>query len=109
MDPDRDLDGYLDVVHQMEPFPHNADEWRERQRLAVPGLFRHHLVGELDDRIVAVAVALDSEVAANGVYARIVVDRAHRGRGCGRVMAAAIDALLVERAPDEVECVVADD
>lgn len=46
MDPDRDLDGYLDVVHQMEPFPYTAEEWRERQRLAVPGEFRRHLVGE---------------------------------------------------------------
>ena len=57
----------------------------------------------------AVGAVLDNEVTANGVFMRIVVDRSHRGRGRGRAMAAAIEPLLVERAPDVIECVVADD
>jgi GNAT superfamily N-acetyltransferase len=109
MDPDRDLDDYLAVVHQMEPFPRTADEWRERQRLAMPEEFRRHLVGELAGRVVAAATLTDNQWAANAVNVRIVVDAAHRGSGCGRAMVAAVDALLAERAPDEMEVVVADD
>src|SRR5215472_8343061 len=46
LDAERDLSGYLDVVHQVDRFTRSAEEWRERQRLAGPGAFRRYLVGE---------------------------------------------------------------
>jgi GNAT superfamily N-acetyltransferase len=111
LDADRELDGYLDVVQQVDRFPRTPAEWRERQRLAGPDAFRRYLVGELDGRVVAIAALHDNEMAPDAVMVRIVVDAAVRGRGHGRAMAAAVDAALAERAPapDAVEVRVRDD
>ena len=111
LDAEHDLDGYLAVVHQVDRFPRSAAEWRERQRPAGTDAFRRYLVGQLGDRIAAVAAVLDSNMAANGVVVRIVVDARLRGRGHGRAMAATVDALLAGRVrePDEIEVPVRDD
>src|SRR5215831_10624748 len=90
LDAEHDLDGYLAVMHQVDRFPRSAAEWRERQRPAGTDAFRRYLVGQLGDRIAAVAAVLDSNMAANGVVVRIVVDARFRGRGHGRAMAAAV-------------------
>jgi GNAT superfamily N-acetyltransferase len=111
LDAERDLSGYLDVVHQVDRFPRTAEEWLERQRMAGPDAFRRYLVGELDGRIVAAAALLDNEMAPTAVTARVVVDAALRGRGHGRAMEAAVEAALTERAraPDAIEVRVRDD
>jgi len=97
MDPQRDIDGFLRVSHQADPFPRTPAEWFERVRLAEPDAFRRFLVGEVDGEIVAIGVVLDNDLVANGVMARLVVDAAHRGRGHGAALAAALEALLPER------------
>lgn len=107
MDPERDLDGFLRVVHQQDPFPRNAGEWWDRHREARKGAFRHHLVGEVSGEIIAVGVLLDVETG-NAINARLVVDVAHRGRGHGRTMAAALDELIATRAPTHVDARVSD-
>ena len=107
LDPERDLDGYLRVVHQQDPFPRDAAEWWERQREARQGAFRRHLVGEAGGEIVAVGILLDVE-AGNAVNGRLVVDTVHRGRGHGRTMAAALDDLIAARAPTHVDVRVSD-
>jgi GNAT superfamily N-acetyltransferase len=107
--PERDLEGYLRVMHQADPFSHTADDWREREKLAPPGAFRRHLVGELDGEIVAAAAVVDHPMIQDGVTVRLVVDVAHRRRGHGRTLAAAVEALVAERAPAEVEVRVRDD
>jgi GNAT superfamily N-acetyltransferase len=111
LDAEGDLDGYLRVVHQADRFPRTEAEWRERQRLAGPDAFRRHLVGEVDRRIVAVGSLLDNDMAANGVWGRVVVDAELRGRGHGRAMAAAVEALIAERVPvpETMDVRVADD
>src|SRR5215472_18997953 len=105
LDAERDLEGYLAVVHQIDRFPRSAEGWRERQRHAGPEEFRRFLVGELDGRIVAIAALLDNVMATNAVVARLVVDARRRGRGHGRAMAAAAQALLAERGtpPDAID------
>jgi GNAT superfamily N-acetyltransferase len=107
MDPERDIDGYLRVIHQQDPFPRNAAEWWQRHREARQGAFRRHLVGEVGGEIVAVGVLLDVETG-NAINARLVVDVALRGRGHGRTMAAALDELIAERAPAHVDARVSD-
>jgi GNAT superfamily N-acetyltransferase len=111
LDAEGDLDGYLQVVHQVDRFPRTAAEWRERQRLAGPDAFRRHLVGELDGRIAAVGLVVDNDMATNAIVARVVVDAGHRRRGHGRAMAAAIEALVTERvpAPEAMDVRVRDD
>jgi RimJ/RimL family protein N-acetyltransferase len=103
-----DVHGYVRLVSQAEPSPLTADDWRERQRRAHPGAYRRFLVGELDGEIVVAGSLLDSGLMANGVAARIVVDAAHRGRGYGTAMAAALDALVAERVPASVEVRIQD-
>jgi GNAT superfamily N-acetyltransferase len=107
MDPERDLDGFLRVIHLQDAFPRNAAEWWERHREARQDAFRRHLVGEVNGEIVAVGVLLDFETR-NAINARLVVDVAHRGRGHGRRMAAALDELIAERAPTYVDARVSD-
>ncbi len=107
--PERQLDGYLRVMHQVDPSPRSPAEWWERQRLAAPGAFRRYLVAEHAGEIVAAAALLDHEMLANTVAARLVVDEVHRGRGVGRAMAAAVEAVLAERAPAALEVRVRDD
>ena len=107
MDPERHLDGHLRVVHQQDPFPRNAADWWERHREARQGAFRRYLVGEVSGEIIAVGVLLDFEIG-NAINARLVVDVAHRGRGHGRTMCAALDDLIAERAPTHVDARVSD-
>jgi GNAT superfamily N-acetyltransferase len=109
LDPERDLDGYLRVMRQAEPFPRTADEWRDSQRVAGPGAFRRYLVAEVDGEIVAAAAVHDYEMVPDAVVARLVVDAPHRGQGHGTTMAAAVEALLAERDPAEVEVRTLDD
>jgi ribosomal protein S18 acetylase RimI-like enzyme len=111
LDAERDLAGYLAVVHQVDRFPRTADEWRERQRLAGPDAFRRYLVGEVGGRIVAAAAILDNEMAPNAVTVRLIVDVDRRGRGHGRAMATAVEAMIAEHvpAPDAIEVRVRDD
>lgn len=97
MDPQRDIDGFLRVSHQVDPFPRTPAEWFERVRLAEPDAFRRHLVGEVGGEIVANGALMDSDLHANGIMARLVVDAAHRRRGHGAALAAALEALLRER------------
>ena len=84
LDAERDLSGYLDVVHQVDRFTRSAEEWRERQRLAGPGAFRRYLVREVDGRIVAAAALLDSQMAPKRLWRRLSndftgVSPGHRG------------------------------
>lgn len=108
LDPNRDLDRYLRILHQSEPFPRSPAEWHERQALAPAGAFRRFLVGEVEGEIVAVGALLDHEMMANALTGRLVVDAAHRGRGHGAEMAAALDHLVAGRAPDHVDVRVGD-
>jgi len=107
MKPERDLDDYLRVVHQQDPFPRDAAEWWQREREARQGAFRRHLVGEVGGEIVAIGALIDVETG-DAVNARLVVARAHRGRGHGRTMAAALDELIAVRAPNFVDARVSD-
>jgi GNAT superfamily N-acetyltransferase len=107
MDPRRDLGGYLRIIHQQDPFPRNAAEWWDRHREARQGAYRRYLVGEVGSEIIAVGVLLDFETG-NAINARLVVDLAHRDRGHGRAMAAALDKLIIERAPTHVDARVSD-
>src|SRR5215467_11154256 len=111
LDAERDLDGYLEILHQVDRFPRSAEEWWERQRQAGRDEFRRYLVGEVDGRIVAIAALQDNVMASNAVVVRLVVDAAMRGRGHGRAMAAALEALLAERvtAPDGLDVRLRDD
>jgi len=99
LDAERDLEGYLEILHQADRFPRSAEEWREREREVGPDEFRRHLVGEVDGRIVAIATLGDNVMASNAVVIRLVVDAGLRGRGHGRAMAGAARALLAERVP----------
>lgn len=94
LDAERDLDGYLEILHQVDRFPRSPDEWWERPRAAGPDEFRRHLVGEVDGRTVAIVTIQDNVMATNAVMIRLVVDAALRGRGHGRAMAAAAKALI---------------
>lgn len=111
LDAERDLEGYLEVLHQVDRFPRTAEEWWDRQRLAGPDEFRRYLVGEVDGRIVAIAALLDNVMATNAVVVRLVVDAGRRGRGHGRAMAAAAEAMLAERArqPESIDVRLRDD
>lgn len=109
MEPARDLDGFLRVVHAVDPYPRTPAEWWDRNRRAAPDAFRRYLVGEVDGEIVAIGAMLDNEVVAGGVVARLVVDPAHRGGGHGRAMAEALEALVVERAPAMIDVRLRDD
>src|SRR2546423_2974028 len=103
LNPQRELDAYLRVAHQSGPFPRSPAEWWERERTAPERSHRRHLVGEVDGHIVAIGALLDDALVANGATARVVVDTAHRRRGHGSAMAAALDALVAERSPDVVD------
>jgi len=107
LDPERDLDGYLRVVHQQDPYPRDAVDWWERRREARLGAFRRDLVGEVGGEIVAVGVLLDVETG-DAINARLVVDVAYRRRGHGRAMAAVLDELIAERGPRHVDARVSD-
>jgi GNAT superfamily N-acetyltransferase len=111
LDAERDLEGYLEILHQVDRFPRSAEEWRERQRQAGPDEFRRHLVGEVDGRIVAITTMVDNYMTSNAVVIRLVVDARLRGRGHGRAMAVAAGALLAERvpAPDAIDVRLRDD
>jgi GNAT superfamily N-acetyltransferase len=65
------------------------------------------MVGEVGGEIVAVGVLVDFETG-NAINARLVVDQAHRRRGYGRKMSAALDKLIAERAPTHVDARVSD-
>ncbi|HXM58258.1 MAG TPA: GNAT family N-acetyltransferase [Candidatus Dormibacteraeota bacterium] len=108
MHPERDLDDYLRVLHEAEPYPRTSDEWWERQRLAPADAFRRFFVGVLDGEVIAIGGLTENDFAANGLQARIVVSVAHRGRGHGGAMAEALDVQVAERRPDTLDASLSD-
>ena len=73
MHPERDLDDYLRVLHEEDPYPRSAAEWLERQRMAAPDAFRRFLVGVLDGEVIAIGGLTDNDFTTNGLQARLVV------------------------------------
>jgi ribosomal protein S18 acetylase RimI-like enzyme len=108
LDPERELDEFLDVAGQGLVSPIGPEQWRAREQLE-SGSFRRYLVGVQRGRIVAAASIFDHDSLDEGVIARLTVAEDCRGRGHGRALFAVMAPLVAERDPAVVEARVVDD
>jgi hypothetical protein len=104
---DRELSLFLQVRDQELPERASEESWLNLERTEA-ATFRRHLVGILNDRIVAAGSITESAMLPNAVQARLTVDAGNRGRGLGRAMAATIQSIIGERRYEWIETRVVD-
>jgi GNAT superfamily N-acetyltransferase len=109
LDQDRELDAFLAVSNQARMGVVTREQWLDGEARARGRGLRRCLVGESDGEIVVVASVADEDMAEDGVAAWVVTEPAHRRRGHGRTIAAALEEVIAERRPTEVRTAVRDD